>query len=200
MISFPIAGVTSGLLGFLMASLSLFLILLVLVQRGKGGGLAGALGGPGGQSAFGSKAGDTFTWITVGVATVWGIVCALAMLLLGTHAPSVADEPNLQAGVGDDAGSGGLVIPSDESVPMTDDLMKSDADAAAGGKPMTPESDDQDAAVAMESDEDEIGEDEIGEDESSSMGLGDRESEMDETEPSESDTPVDADGEAAENS
>ena len=39
---------------------AVFLILLILVQRGKGGGLAGAFGGMGGQSAFGTKAGDTF--------------------------------------------------------------------------------------------------------------------------------------------
>lgn len=111
------AGVLSGVLGFAMSGLSLFLILLVLVQRGKGGGLAGALGGPGGQSAFGSKAGDTFTWITVGVASFWGLVCALAMLLLGTHAPSVADEPTLRPGVSEEAPAGGLVIPGDESLP-----------------------------------------------------------------------------------
>lgn len=37
---------------------SIFLILIILVQRGRGGGLAGALGGMGGQSAFGTKAGD----------------------------------------------------------------------------------------------------------------------------------------------
>ncbi len=53
----------------------LFLILLVLVQRGKGGGLAGAFGGMGGQSAFGAKAGDLFTKITIGVAFVWIILC-----------------------------------------------------------------------------------------------------------------------------
>jgi preprotein translocase subunit SecG len=51
--------------------LGLFLILLVLIQRGKGGGLAGAFGGAGGSSAFGSRAGDLFTWITIGVAAVW---------------------------------------------------------------------------------------------------------------------------------
>lgn len=98
----PIAGVTSGLLGILMAFLSLFLIFLVLLQRGKGGGLAGALGGPGGQSAFGSKAGDTFTVITIVVASVWGFVCAFTMWLLGTHAPSVADTPNLLPGPGEE--------------------------------------------------------------------------------------------------
>ncbi len=59
------------LLGFV----ALFLILLVLVQRGRGGGLAGALGGMGGSSAFGAKAGDVFTKITVVVATVWILLC-----------------------------------------------------------------------------------------------------------------------------
>ena len=48
-------------LGFMLVATSIFLILLVLIQRGRGGGLAGALGGMGGQSAFGTKAGDLFT-------------------------------------------------------------------------------------------------------------------------------------------
>jgi preprotein translocase subunit SecG len=51
--------------------LSILLILLVLIQRGKGGGLAGALGGIGGSSPFGSRAGDTFTRITIYVAILW---------------------------------------------------------------------------------------------------------------------------------
>ena len=50
---------------------SLFLILLVLIQRGKGGGLSGAFGGAGGSSAFGSRAGDTFTRITIYAAAFW---------------------------------------------------------------------------------------------------------------------------------
>ena len=53
------------LLQVLLILVSLFLMMLILVQRGKGGGLTGALGGMGGQSAFGSKAGDAFTKITV---------------------------------------------------------------------------------------------------------------------------------------
>ena len=61
---------------------SMFLIMLVLVQRGRGGGLAGALGGPGGQSAFGTKAGDLFTRITIVVATVWIFLCASAVFFL----------------------------------------------------------------------------------------------------------------------
>lgn len=58
---------------------SAFLILLVLVQRGRGGGLAGALGGMGGQSAFGTKAGDLFTRVTIVVAAIWIILCAFAV-------------------------------------------------------------------------------------------------------------------------
>jgi preprotein translocase subunit SecG len=62
-------------LGILLALSSLFLILLVLIQQGRGGGLAGAFGGMGGQSAFGTKAGDLFTKITIGVAAVWILLC-----------------------------------------------------------------------------------------------------------------------------
>ena len=62
--------------------IALFLILLVLVQRGRGGGLAGALGGAGGQSAFGAKAGDTFTKITMGTAFFWIVFCVVAVRLM----------------------------------------------------------------------------------------------------------------------
>ena len=92
MSSFLILGsLGSIVLGWLMFILSVFLILLVLVQRGKGGGLTGALGGPGGQSAFGSKAGDTFTLITAVSAIIWGLICAIAMYSLGTP-PLTADD------------------------------------------------------------------------------------------------------------
>ena len=63
---------------------AVFLILLVLVQRGRGGGLTGALGGMGGQSAFGSKAGDLFTRITIGVAAFWIILSVSAIKVLNT--------------------------------------------------------------------------------------------------------------------
>jgi preprotein translocase subunit SecG len=39
--------------------------------------LAGAFGGAGGSSAFGSKTGDVFTWITVVIATAFLIVCVI---------------------------------------------------------------------------------------------------------------------------
>jgi preprotein translocase subunit SecG len=61
----------SNLLSVLIFLTSLILILLILVQRGRGGGLIGALGGTGGSSAFGSRAGDTFTRITLIGAGIW---------------------------------------------------------------------------------------------------------------------------------
>lgn len=104
-----------ALLGWLMGFLSLFLIMLILIQRGKGGGLTGALGGPGGQSAFGSKAGDTFTLITVVVASIWGFTCAFTMWLLGTHAPTTVTRTSVTAGPGEeepDNTGNELIIPS----------------------------------------------------------------------------------------
>ena len=105
---------TGALLGWLMGFLSLFLIMLILIQRGKGGGLTGALGGPGGQSAFGSKAGDTFTAITIVVASVWGFTCAFTMWLLGTHTPTAVTKATVSAGPGDEAADSSgneLIIP-----------------------------------------------------------------------------------------
>jgi preprotein translocase subunit SecG len=67
------------LLKIVMFMTAMFLVVLILLQRGRGGGLAGALGGAGGQSAFGSKAGDVFTRITSGVAIFWIVLCVFAL-------------------------------------------------------------------------------------------------------------------------
>src|SRR5881394_3773159 len=65
--------------------LSLFMVLVILVQRGRGGGLTGALGGMGGQSAFGTKAGDLFTRITIVVAAIWVLLAMAALKVLNPH-------------------------------------------------------------------------------------------------------------------
>ena len=91
----------SFILGTLMFITAVFLILLVLVQRGRGGGLAGALGGAGGQSAFGAKAGDVFTRITIGVAAFWIILCVFTVARVGGASK---DQLNV-GGVGGTKGS-----------------------------------------------------------------------------------------------
>src|SRR5687767_5656731 len=56
----------------------LILILLILIQKGRGGGLASAFGGAGGNTAFGSKTGDVLTWAT---SIVFGVFLLLAVAL-----------------------------------------------------------------------------------------------------------------------
>lgn len=66
----------------LTVALSVFLILLILIQRGRGGGLAGAFGGAGGQSAIGTRAGDVFTRITIVVILLWFILNAVTGIMM----------------------------------------------------------------------------------------------------------------------
>ena len=61
----------SHLLNFIVVFLGFVLMVAVLIQRGKGGGLAGAFGGAGGSSPFGSRAADAFVKITLYLAAVW---------------------------------------------------------------------------------------------------------------------------------
>jgi preprotein translocase subunit SecG len=79
-------------LNILIVLLSLFMILLVLIQRGKGGGLAGAFGGVGGSSAFGSRAGDMFTRITLIVAGVWLLLAMVQVVVLQGTAEEAKGE------------------------------------------------------------------------------------------------------------
>lgn len=81
------------ILNSLIIFLSVILIFFILIQSGKGGGLAGAFGGPGGQSAFGSRSADQLTWYTVGLAAVW----LLLVMFVVAYVPRtvVPDQPSL---------------------------------------------------------------------------------------------------------
>ena len=89
-----------GLLNVIVLILSIILIGLVLIQRGKGGGLVGALGGSGGSSAFGSRAGDIFTRYTIYLAAVW--VLLIMILIKSAMAQALSVQPReatIQSGV-----------------------------------------------------------------------------------------------------
>ena len=60
-------------LGTLFIIVCILLILVVLLQKGRGGGLGAAFGGAG-SSAFGTRTGDVFTWVTI-------VLTALFLLL-----------------------------------------------------------------------------------------------------------------------
>ena len=82
-----------GLLNVVLLVLGVFLILLVLIQRGKGGGLAGAFGGAGGSSAFGSRAGDLFTRVTIIVASVWIVLTMVQVRVVQSVTEQSRDQP-----------------------------------------------------------------------------------------------------------
>ncbi|WP_153557949.1 preprotein translocase subunit SecG [Roseimaritima sediminicola] len=139
----PVFGFVGMFLGWTMSLLSIFLILLVLVQRGRGGGLTGALGGPGGQSAFGSKAGDMFTKITSVVALVWIGLCAVATASLGepqlTEDDLDEDVPGLISREPEDATTLSFPSPTDTDLgePGLGALETDDADAAGDADDVT---------------------------------------------------------------
>jgi preprotein translocase subunit SecG len=81
-------GVLTAVFNTLIILTSLFLVFLILIQRGKGGGLAGAFGGVGGSSAFGTKAGDTFTRVTVITASIWILMAMLLVVLTSRQTTS----------------------------------------------------------------------------------------------------------------
>jgi preprotein translocase subunit SecG len=124
-----------GLLSFLMLIISLFLILLVMIQRGRGGGLAGAFGGMGGQSAFGTRAGDTFTRVTIVFAVIWVLLAGgLGIAMRGLSAARDSGENSLFKGAaaaeaeGDD--STGAAAPVKTATEVTGDAANA-APAAA---------------------------------------------------------------------
>ena len=76
--------------------ISLLLIFIVLIQRGKGGGLAGAFGGTGGSSPFGSRAGDAFTKVTLYMAGVWILVIMIHVKVANNFdRPAAANAPQV---------------------------------------------------------------------------------------------------------
>lgn len=60
---------------------TVLLIIVVLLQKGRGGGLSAAFGGGGGGSAFGTKTGDVFTWVTI-VLTALFLLLAITVTLV----------------------------------------------------------------------------------------------------------------------
>ncbi len=116
-----------GILNVLIVLGSLFLVCIILIQRGKGGGLAGAFGGVGGSSAFGTKAGDVFTRITIGVAIGWILTAMLLVVLTNRRAGSAS------TGWGNEISASKALAPSSKS--------KTKAPAAGAGEPpLTPPS------------------------------------------------------------
>ena len=64
------------------------LVLIVLIQKGKGGGLGGVFGGGLASGILGSKTGDFLTWLTVSLA---GLFLLIACVMAKFYKPTVSD-------------------------------------------------------------------------------------------------------------
>jgi preprotein translocase subunit SecG len=106
-------------------TVSVILILVVLLQTGKGADLAGAFGGGGSQTAFGSRGAATFlSKLTTGAAVVFMLTSFSLAILSARGSASVLDEADLPAPTAPapapepspEAGGTGAALPgSDES-------------------------------------------------------------------------------------
>ena len=64
------------------------LILVILIQKGRGGGIGAAFGGGLAGGLLGSKTGDFLTWVTI---VLVGIVLILAVVMAKFYKPAVSD-------------------------------------------------------------------------------------------------------------
>ena len=110
--------------------LSLFLVLLVLLQKGRGGGLASAFGGVGGNTAFGAKTGDVLTWATSVVFAVF-ILLAIGLNLLANSIHARNTNPFRE-----DAPAATAVDPAAETA---DDLRRRTTTTSPSTGPLFPE-------------------------------------------------------------
>lgn len=95
-----------------------FMMLVILIQKPKGGGLSGAFGGAGGavQNAFGTKVGDMLTWVTV---FCFALFLLLAMALTWTISPATAShaETGLDTTPGTTGPAGTPAAPTPQQTP-----------------------------------------------------------------------------------
>jgi len=96
LVGWLIGGPSAGLAWALTVDGTL-MILIILLQQGRGGGLVGALGGMGGQSAFGARAGDAFTGITVVLTVLWVLLAGFGGITLRADRGNVTfDQPEVR--------------------------------------------------------------------------------------------------------
>jgi len=65
---------------------AIILVLVILLQKGRGGGLGSAFGGAGAGSLLGSKTGDFLTWVTIILVTAFLL---MAVVMAKYYKPGV---------------------------------------------------------------------------------------------------------------
>ena len=76
------------------------LALIILIQKGKGGGLSGAFGGAGsGAGLLGTKTGDFLTWVTISLVGAFFLLAIIMGIFLtgdNTAPPAAISAPPTQ--------------------------------------------------------------------------------------------------------
>jgi preprotein translocase subunit SecG len=86
---FPILAVTfiMKIVAFLFILCCVTVILIILIQKGRGGGLSAAFGGGMASGILGSKTGDFLTWVTI---VLVGVFLTLAVVMAKFYKPAPA--------------------------------------------------------------------------------------------------------------
>ena len=154
----PTFGFILGLITVLFVIICLFMILVILIQKPRGGGLTGAFGGAGGSasSVFGAKTGDVLTWFT---CICFVLFILLAMGLTWAGRPGATADTNIIAPApsSNPFGTGAGTTPGTPGTPGTgttkDSLLPSDRTPVTPPPtpaPETPETPAKDAAPKTE--------------------------------------------------
>jgi preprotein translocase subunit SecG len=81
-------GVFMKLIAAFLVICSVVMIFIILIQKGKGGGLSGAFGGGAASGLLGSKTGDFLTWTTITLAALFFV---LLVLMAKFYRPTISD-------------------------------------------------------------------------------------------------------------
>lgn len=88
---FPIAAIPiiMKVVALLWIFVAICLILIILVQKGRGGGIGGAFGGGSAGSLLGTKTGDFLTWVTIGLVVLFLL---LAVVMVKFYRPKSSED------------------------------------------------------------------------------------------------------------
>jgi preprotein translocase subunit SecG len=91
MISFPFLAVSFIMhaVAVLFVICCVVLVLTILIQKGRGGGLSAAFGGGMAGGILGSKTGDFLTWVTI---VLVGVFLTLAVVMAKFYVPAPASD------------------------------------------------------------------------------------------------------------
>jgi preprotein translocase subunit SecG len=117
------------MVGVLFVLVSLVLILVILLQKGRGGGLTAAFGGGMGGGLLGSKTGDFLTWVTI---VLVGIFLTLAVLMGKYYRPEVGDYGTDDVVAAEQSVAEGDAPAELETAPPVDVNAGTDANSAGG--------------------------------------------------------------------